>query len=236
MRATVFVYAGMLPETWASQGAFQNVQLLDLSDTLITGSIPPAWAGAEAFPNLVFLDLNHTKLTGSLPAFYNRQLQILIGNDCAFNGNLTAIWSSSSPFTAILLAGNAIVDNLPTNSSAFPNLAFLDLSANELKGQVPISWLQHGKILSHITGLSVGPLWEASQNSKWKAELCLQSGLYEAHMAAHDLDPIQAPLQMISDIPSFDSDIAVYYAPLSALFATLQSQLESVGDLCEKSC
>ncbi len=69
--------AGPLPESWASPGAFKNVQLMDLSDTQISGSIPPVWSDATAFPNLVFLGLNHTSLTGSLPAFHNGQLQIL---------------------------------------------------------------------------------------------------------------------------------------------------------------
>ena len=80
---------------------------------------------------------------------------------------------------------------------------------------------------------SLGTLWEASQTSTWKQALCLQSGLYEARMIADDLDPIQDPLNRIADIPSFDSDIAAYYAPLSELFANSDSQLKTAGDLCQ---
>lgn len=226
-------FAGALPEAWASPGAFKNVQLMDLSDTQISGSIPPAWSDATAFPNLVLLDLNHTLLTGSLPAFHNGQLQVLIGNNCSFDGNLSALWTSSAPLTALMLGGNNLSGKLPVNATGFPNLAFLDLAANQLEGRVPIEWLQPGNFLSHITVLALGTLWEASQTSTWKQTLCLQSGLYEAHVVADDLDPIQDPLKRISDIPSFDSDIAAYYTPLSELFANSDSQVKTVGDLCQ---
>lgn len=215
-------------------GSFPDLSLLDLSGTLVSGTIPASWGAATAFPSLLFLYLNHTQLAGSLPAFNNPQLSLLIASNSSFSGSLDAFWGSAAPLLASLLAGNNISGDLPGNASALPNLAFLDVSSNEVQGSVPDSWLSQGKLLSHVIGLNVGQAWwdAAQHDSNWVSDLCLQPQLYKADVQSQPLAQVQNLLGDIFSTPGFQGAVGDRYAATSASFEDFYTQLSTIKQIC----
>ena len=215
-------------------GSFPDLSLLDLSGTLVSGTIPASWGAATAFPSLLFLYLNHTQLAGSLPAFNNPQLSLLIASNSSFSGSLDAFWGSAAPLLASLLAGNNLSGDLPGNASALPNLAFLDVSSNQVQGSVPDSWLSQGKLLSHVIGLNVGQAWWASaqHDSNWVSDLCLQPQLYKADVQSQPLSQVQNLLGDIFSTPGFQGAVGDRYAATSASFEDFYTQLSTIKQIC----
>jgi len=215
-------------------GSFPDLSLLDLSGTLVSGTIPASWGAATAFPSLLLLYLNHTQLAGSLPAFNNTQLSLLIASNSSFSGNLDAFWGSAAPLMASLLAGNNISGDLPGNASALPNLAFLDVSSNQVQGSVPDSWLSQGKLLSHVIGLNVGQAWwaAAQHDSNWVSDLCLQPQLYKADVQSQPLSRVQNLLGNIFSTPGFQGAVGDRYAATSATFEDFYTQLSTIKQIC----
>ena len=224
----------MLKATIFGAGSFPDLSLLDLSGTLVSGTIPAAWGAATAFPSLLFFYLNHTQLAGSLPAFNNPQLSLLIASNSSFSGSLDAFWGSAAPLMASLLAGNNISGDLPGNASALPNLAFLDVSSNQVQGSVPDSWLSQGKLLSHVIGLNVGQAWwaAAQHDSNWVSDLCLQPQLYKADVQSQPLSRVQNLLGEIFSTPGFQGAVGDRYAATSATFEDFYTQLSTIKQIC----
>ena len=92
---------GSLPPSWATQDAFQSLELLYLFNSRITGSLPPSWAKKGAFPKLVDLSLSNTLMTGSLPPSWGSgfpALETLVLGPSRQNGTLPAEWGSPGSF------------------------------------------------------------------------------------------------------------------------------------------
>ncbi|DBB02052.1 TPA: hypothetical protein ACH3X1_000627 [Trebouxia sp. C0004] len=225
---------GSLPDSWAAPGSFPDLSLLDLSGALVSGTIPAAWGAATAFPSLLFLYLNHTQLAGNLPTFNNLQLSLLIASSSSFSGSLDAFWGSAAPLMASLLAGNNISGDLPGNASALPNLAFLDVSGNQVQGSVPDSWLSQGELLSHVIGLNVGQAWwaAAQHDSNWVSDLCLQPQLYKADVQSQPLSRVQNLLGDVFSTPGFQGAVGDRYAATSATFEDFYTQLSTIKQIC----
>ncbi|KAL0021536.1 hypothetical protein WJX77_005413 [Trebouxia sp. C0004] len=76
--------------------------------------------------------------------------------NCSFDSNLGPLWASLAPLQLISLTNNSLSGSLPDIASALSQLRFLNLVDNCLEGTVPLSWLQAGSLLSHISALTVG--------------------------------------------------------------------------------
>ena len=172
---------GSLPAAWAEEEAFpnlqpfSNLQVLSLDNTSLSGELPPSWAAIQAFPSLLVVNLSHTYLEGPLPAFDNAKLNVLDLEGCNFNSTLDDLWSSPAPVTAIEASNNNLSGSLPEAPGCLSQLAYLGLRNNRLEGTIPLTWLQAGGMLSHVSHLDLGAMWDYSVGqADWRQELCLQ--------------------------------------------------------------
>ena len=89
------------------------------------------------------------------------------------------MWNSSSPLQLVTLANASLFGPLPDLQRALEETRVLELSSNQLTGTLPLSWLQAGGFLSHVSYLDIGQVWTRSVNtSSWRRQLCLQKNLY----------------------------------------------------------
>ena len=135
-------FSGTLPDSWASAGAFPQLRLLALWSSSFNGRMPSSWGSASAFPSLQVLELSHSSLCGEVPASHNQQLGILSMHDCSQGLGVDDLWNSTAPLQAISMANSSISGWLPAEPTGLKQLAFLDLNHNQMKGPVPLSWLQ----------------------------------------------------------------------------------------------
>ena len=239
--------AGTLPDTWAQRGSFPSLLGLAIRNTLLTGTIPVSWSSADAFPQLQILDLANTQLHGTLPSFSNSGLSVITMENCSFDSDLSPLWVSSAPLQLISLTNNSLSGSLPDVASAMSQLRFLNLANNRLEGTVPLSWLQAGSLLSHISVLNVGQVWDASlAQTNWRQELCFKKYLYDADVTGQQLALLPALVQHLSRIADYTNIAGVYNEGLNSwlqssdyldaefedLLQDVNSQLASVPDVC----
>ncbi|KAL6838519.1 hypothetical protein ACP4OV_031764 [Aristida adscensionis] len=94
----------------------RHLQILDLSNTNLTGSMPDWIFTNEA--TLIYLDLSNNSLVGSI----------------------NPMWQHQSNLQMINISTNQFIGQLPTNISlVFPNLKVLDASNNIMSGDLPPS-------------------------------------------------------------------------------------------------
>ncbi len=239
--------AGALPDVWAQKGSFPSLLGLAIRNTLLTGTMPVSWSSADAFPQLQVLDLANTQLHGTLPSFSNSGLSVIAMENCSFDSNLGPLWASSAPLQLISLTNNSLSGSLPDIASALSQLQFLNLANNRLEGTVPLSWLQEGSLLSHISVLNVGQVWDASlAQTNWRQELCLKKYLYDADVTGQQLALLPTLVQHLSSVADYTDIAGVYndglYSWLQSsdyldvefedLLQNVNSQLASVPDIC----
>ncbi|KAK9811928.1 hypothetical protein WJX73_000424 [Symbiochloris irregularis] len=149
---------GTLPDAWAQ--AMTRLQSLNLSGNYITSSFPASWAAANAFPYLETLKLSGNYLSGSLPeldgtAMPGLQTLELSSNggksqgsnsasgSTGFQGTIPASWSTThASLVSLALDNNDLTSTLPSEwgfDGALPNLTYLNVSSNNLRGPLP-SW------------------------------------------------------------------------------------------------
>lgn len=239
---------GTLPASWASDGAFPHLLSLGLAGTNLTGTFPPSWASPNAFPQLQVLDLADTRLHGQLPSFNNSALKGVLAENCYFNSTLDAIWTSSAPLEILSLADNFLSGNLPDDPAALSHLTFLDVGHNKLQGTVPLSWLQAGNLLSHMSVLSVGQVWDESQaHTNWKQQLCLKKTFYDTDITGQRAAVLPALKESLSAFADhaitaqvfntaysswLQSGNALVLETLNVLVQVTDNQLVSVRGIC----
>ena len=198
---------GTLPDSWASEGAFPQLQLLSAHSTMIGGTLPASWVSQVAFPSMQLLTFSSARLEGSLPAIHNMQLQDIELLDNFFNSSLDTFWNSSAPLTTVYLADNSLTSTVPEMSGGLSQLIFLDLSGNQLQGTVPLSWMQKGNMLSHISFLNMGEVWDRSMAStSWRQQLCLQKDLYDVDVTGQQVALLPSLQQSLFTVSSSTSD------------------------------
>ena len=237
---------GSLPESWATDGAFPSLLALGVADTDITGTFPASWASTQAFPQLQVLDLESTRLHGSLPAFNNTALKAVLLKDCYFNSTLNAVWISSAPLEILSLSYNFLSGSLPDSPDALSELTFLDTSHNKMQGTLPLSWLQAHHLMSHISVLNVGTVWEKSQaQTDWRQQLCLKRMFYDTDITGQRAALLPALKQSLSAFTDHTTAAFVYNTDYSSwlqsgltldalnqLVQGTNNQLTSVRDIC----
>lgn len=176
---------GTLPANWGAAGGFPSLQLLNLANASLMGSIPQTWTPSEAFPSLLYLSLANTTLTGSLPSFHNPRLQVLDVSFSTFGGNISGLWSSTSPLAAISINAVPITGAFPpARPPFFGSLQILIVDNTSMNSTIPTSWLEvaNAKTASgaldlqnfmHNISFSGLQFWLQSwEDPAWWAELC----------------------------------------------------------------
>ena len=89
-------FAGTLPDSWGSPGAFPKLSYLGLYDLPLTGPLPAAWSGNDCLPSLGTLYLGGnspgvSKLGGTLPSEWGSltafvKLQSITIANCSITG------------------------------------------------------------------------------------------------------------------------------------------------------
>lgn len=61
-----------LPDSWADNGNFKMLQVMNFSNSGLAGTLPASWASPTAFPLLQIMNLSATSLSGTLPAAWGQ--------------------------------------------------------------------------------------------------------------------------------------------------------------------
>lgn len=240
--------SGTLPESWAAAGAFPELLQLSLAHTNITGTLPAIWASHGAFPQLQLLDLSSTLLYGPVPCFNNTNLGTVLFDNCYFHSSLDAVWNSTAPIQVLSLAANFITGSLPASSGSLSQLTYLDVSHNKLQGTVPLDWLQANHLLSHMSVMDVGGIWDGSQaQTHWRQQLCLKKAFYDVDVTGQRVALLPALKQQLSGFANYFDNADVYARDYSSWLQTpnaiesqtlntfvqkTTNQLTSVRDIC----
>ena len=198
--------AGSLPQSWSLPGAFPNLRELTISASGLNGTIPAGWGSLRAFQNLEILAITDARLAGSVPAFNNAVLNTLILTSLGLRSGLEDFWNSTAPLALVDLANNSINGQVPDVPQALRSVIGLDVSQNSLQGTVPLSWLQPGNFLSHVSYLNLGQAWDNSvlQNN-WRQTLCLHEDLYRADVTGQQLALLP---KLVTRLAGQDAEIA----------------------------
>ncbi|OAY80018.1 LRR receptor-like serine/threonine-protein kinase GSO1 [Ananas comosus] len=122
-----------------------SIMILDLSNNQISGMLP---SSLENMTSLEVLNLGSNNLHGFLP-FLSDSLTWLNFSNNMFSGSLP--WSFFKPnlFT-VVLTNNSISDVIPSSICNMQYLSILDMSSNELFGELPKCWYGASKYLNVI--------------------------------------------------------------------------------------
>ncbi|KAK9917092.1 hypothetical protein WJX75_000820 [Coccomyxa subellipsoidea] len=142
---------GELPAAWGMNGAFPQLQELDLGqNTEITGTLPAAWGSDNSSMTLLRrFKISTANLTGSLPAQWAQTLPAMSSLNISNNlisGTLPPEWSSMN-LTYLKLDRNLIRGSIPSTwgaNGSFADLAALSLYSNFLSGTLPATWAVNG--------------------------------------------------------------------------------------------
>ncbi|MBA0833936.1 hypothetical protein Goarm_006343 [Gossypium armourianum] len=121
-----------------------QIRFLDLSNNLISGGIPETIGTLQ---NLQFLNLSDNGLTGALPATLTtiQNLTVVSLKNNYFSGNLPTSFQSVQ---VLDLSSNLVEGSLPPNFGG-SNLNYLNFSYNRLSGKIPPEFAE--KIPSNAT-------------------------------------------------------------------------------------
>ncbi|QDP16886.1 hypothetical protein Tsubulata_009119 [Turnera subulata] len=124
--------SGSLP---GSLGQLQNLQSLNLSDNALAGSLP---ADLVNLQNLVVISLNNNYFSGPLPSGF-QAVQVLDLSSNLINGSLPLGFGGHS-LSYLNISYNRLSGPIPAEFAAsFPSNCTIDLSFNNLTGEVPDS-------------------------------------------------------------------------------------------------
>ncbi|XP_047946137.1 probable LRR receptor-like serine/threonine-protein kinase At2g24230 [Salvia hispanica] len=167
------IFKGSIPETFSS---LSKLESLNLSDNGFESSVP---SGILQCLNLVSVDLSENNLNGSLPSgfaaalpqlkFLNLAENEVVGRDSDFNGMKSVSYLNISgnlfkgsvlgvfegALEVVDLSRNQFQGHIPpqvnpTSTFNWSNLLYLDMSENELSGELLFTGLHHSIKLRHL--------------------------------------------------------------------------------------
>ncbi|EEF47493.1 receptor-like protein EIX2 [Ricinus communis] len=125
--------SGIIPD-WVWKLSPQ-LGLLDLSSNQLEGELP----SALQFKARAVIDLSSNRLEGPVPVWFN--VSYLKLNSNLFSGVIPSNFFQEVPFLrSLYLSDNLINGSIPTSISRENSLQFLDLSRNQLSGNLHIPW------------------------------------------------------------------------------------------------
>jgi len=166
-----------------------RLQLLDLwlGDNLLTGSLPDELGNLTSLQHFVFDD-NPSLMGNPLPVI-NRlsNLVLLLGSGCDFTGEINDEFLANAPnIIAVDLSHNNFTspNGFPAHLFSKPILRVLDLSCNQLEGQLPVEIIPFfgGSRLFYLglyNNRLSGPLPEALTNLTALDHLDLSSNSFD---------------------------------------------------------
>ncbi|CAJ2669203.1 unnamed protein product [Trifolium pratense] len=116
---------------------FQTLAMVDISNSNLTGKIPNLRPNLINFPTI---DLSSNQLEGSIPSFLLQAGALRLSNN-KFSDIASFLCSKSKPQTLVLLdlSDNQLKGELPDCWNNLTSLQFVDLSNNKLSGIIPFS-------------------------------------------------------------------------------------------------
>ncbi|OIT05229.1 lrr receptor-like serinethreonine-protein kinase erecta [Nicotiana attenuata] len=123
---------GPIPEWISSQ---RSIDYLDLSDNKLVGTFPQ-WLAEMELGTIILSDNN---LTGSLlpSLFHSRSLSLLDLSRNRFSGELPENMGNATAIMILILAENSFSGKIPSSITNIYRLLLLDLSKNRLSGTIP---------------------------------------------------------------------------------------------------
>lgn len=124
-------------------GSLAFLQVLHLKQSMLKGIIPPVFSNLYSLKEL---DLSGNALTGTIPQNFFSQLEVLELLDVSDNdliGEIPISVGSSSKMKTIKLNKNKFIGNLPLDEFAKFSLVHLDVSENQLAGEISPLLLKH---------------------------------------------------------------------------------------------
>ncbi|KAE8719762.1 putative LRR receptor-like serine/threonine-protein kinase [Hibiscus syriacus] len=118
-------------------GSLQNLNFLDLGSNRFTGFIPQEISGCR---NLTFLDLHSNSIGGTLPLSLSQlvSLQFVDFSDNLIDGELISSLGSLSSLTKLVLGKNRFSGSIPTELGSYSGAGNRsNLSWNQLTGEIP---------------------------------------------------------------------------------------------------
>lgn len=117
-------------------GKLKRLDLLDFSYNFINGPLPETLSGLE---NLEHLIMDHNPLNTEIPQVLGTalgKLQTMSFSACGLTGQLPYSLSSLKHLSALSLDNNSLNGTVPPNLGKIPSLDHLNLSNNQLSGEL----------------------------------------------------------------------------------------------------
>ncbi|KAM0015350.1 putative leucine-rich repeat domain superfamily [Helianthus debilis subsp. tardiflorus] len=182
-----------------------NVQILDLSDNLLSGHFPQTYGTMNPrlevvnlsqnrfngsiplhlckVPSIQVLDLSQNKFSGSLPGCLGNLIGLIVMD--LSNNTITGVIPSSlgslTELESLHLHNNRLVGNLPLSLQNLTRLVTLDIGNNFLTGRIPF-WIGDS-----LLNLSILNLQSNKFTGKIPLQLCQLNALHHLNLAQNNI-------------------------------------------------
>ncbi|XP_038975001.1 receptor-like protein EIX2 [Phoenix dactylifera] len=177
------------PQFPAWLGTQENIHSLDSSGNGISCTLPD-WFWRSFFQHIDYLDISSNGITGALPNFYSSTIQILDLSNNSFSAVIhPGIGKSMPHLKFLLLSANNLSGEIPL-SFCQPDFWVLDLSKNHLLGELPNCW-------NHSSPITVMDFSSNSLSGSIPPSICQIPYLESLHLSNNNLSG-ELPLSLKS--------------------------------------